>query len=275
MITKYSVHPYDFKTYTTQQVRNEFLIENLFEYGKQKTVYSHPDRVIIGGICPDKPAFFESGKEIASDFFLQRREVGIINIGGKGVIKADGTEYSLNTKDGLYIGMGIKEVIFSSEDINNPAKFYFISTPAHTAYPVQKINIAATEPLYLGSSKESNKRILYKLIHPQGVKSCQLVMGMTILEPGSVWNTMPCHTHERRVEVYLYFGLSGDNAVFHFMGEPDETRHIVLRNEEAVISPSWSIHSGAGTGSYTFIWAMAGENQAFDDMDAIKTGGLK
>jgi 4-deoxy-L-threo-5-hexosulose-uronate ketol-isomerase len=217
----------------------------------------------------------EAGKELRADFFLQRREMGIINIGGDGTVTADGKEYQVKTHDCIYIGMGVKELKFSSADRNNAAKFYFNSTPAHKSYPIEISAIDKAVATKLGSKNECNERTIYKFIHPDGIKSCQLVMGMTMLESGSVWNTMPCHTHDRRMEVYLYFNLGNDGLVFHMMGEPEETRHIVVRNEEAVISPSWSIHSGVGTKNYTFIWGMAGENQAFSDMDAVDIGRLK
>lgn len=268
-------NPVDIKHYTTERLRADFLIQDLFTPGKAKMVYTHVDRVIIGGVVPEKSLTLEAGAEIRADYFLQRREIGIINIGAKGTVTVDGKEYPLENKDGLYIGMGSKEIIFSSADPNNPAKFYFNSTPAHTTYPTEKIEISKAEPQHLGSTLESNERTIYKYIHPQGVQSCQLVMGMTILEPGCVWNTMPCHTHDRRMEVYLYFNFPDDAVVFHYMGEPDETRHIVMKSEEAVISPSWSIHSGCGTKNYTFIWGMAGENQVFSDMDGVKTTELK
>jgi 4-deoxy-L-threo-5-hexosulose-uronate ketol-isomerase len=262
-------NPKDVKTYDTTRLREEFLIQGLFVTGGVKTVYSHVDRIITGSACPVKPVTLEAGKELRAEYFLERREMGIINIGPKGTVKVDGVNYVLDTKDGLYIGMGSKEIIFSSEDPNNPAKFYFNCAPAHKAYPTEKIEISKAEPARMGSLEQSNQRTIYKYIHHQGVKSCQLVMGMTILEPGSVWNTMPCHTHDRRMEVYLYFNIPEDGVVIHFMGEPTETRHIVMRNQEAVISPSWSIHSGCGTTNYTFIWGMVGENQVFADQDLV------
>lgn len=275
METRSASNPKDVKNYITERLREEFLIQNLFVPGEVKMVYSHVDRIITGGVCPVNPIVLETGKELRAEYFLERREMGIINIGAKGIVTVDGMQYTLDTKDGLYIGMGSKDISFSSENPENPAKFYFNSAPAHKAYPIQKIEISKAEPVHLGSLNESNERTIYKYIHPQGVKSCQLVMGMTILEPGSVWNTMPCHTHDRRMEVYLYFNLPDDAVVFHYMGEPNETRHIVVRNEEAVISPSWSIHSGCGTRNYTFIWGMVGENQTFTDMDAVPMKEIK
>lgn len=270
-----AANPKDVKAYDTERLREEFLIEDLFAVGEIKTIYSHVDRIIIGSVCPINSIILEAGKELRAEYFLERREMGIINIGSKGTVTVDGIKYELESKDGLYIGMGNKEITFSSEDSNNPAKFYFNSAPAHKSYPIRKIEISKAEPAKMGSLEQSNQRTIYKYIHPQGAESCQLVMGMTILEPGSVWNTMPCHTHDRRMEVYLYFNMSEDALVFHYMGEPTETRHIVMRNEQAVISPSWSIHSGCGTRNYTFIWGMVGENQVFSDMDAITVKDLK
>jgi 4-deoxy-L-threo-5-hexosulose-uronate ketol-isomerase len=246
----------------------------LFEKDNIITVYSQNDRIITGGICPVKELTLEAGKELRADFFLQRREMGVINIGGDGTIIADGKEFQIKTNDCIYIGMGVKELKFSSIDKNNSAKFYFNSAPAHKSYPVEISAISKAAATKLGSKDECNERTIYKFIHPDGIKSCQLVMGMTMLEPGSVWNTMPCHTHDRRMEVYLYFNL-GNGLVFHMMGEPDETRHIIVRNEEAVISPSWSIHSGVGTKNYSFIWGMVGENQTFSDMDPVEINKLK
>ncbi len=275
MEIRYPVHPQDALHYTTEELRAKFHIGNLFVPGEIKMVYSHFDRFIAGGACPTSSLALEAGKEIAADYFLQRREIGTINVGGAGKVVVDGSEYPLEKTDGLYIGMGAKEVSFVSDDANNPAKFYFNSTPAHKTYPPAKILIKDIVPAALGSISQSNERKIYKYIVPGTVESCQLVMGMTVLAPGSMWNSMPCHTHERRMEVYFYFDLAPEAVVFHFMGEPEETRHIVMRNEEAVISPSWSIHSGVGTGSYTFIWGMAGENQKFDDMDHVAMSRLK
>lgn len=269
-------NPNDVKHYTTEKLREEFLIPELFIPGEVKMVYSHVDRIIVGGVCPSgKVLALEAGKEIGADYFLERRELGIINIGGKGTVTVDGQEYTLEARDGLYVGKGAKEVAFSSADSSNPAKFYFNSAPAHTTYPIVKIEISKAQPLKLGSLEESNKRTIYQYIHPNVCQSCQLLMGMTILEPNNVWNTMPCHTHDRRMEVYFYFDMPEDAVVFHYMGEPNETRHIVMRNEQAVISPSWSIHSGVGTKNYTFIWGMVGENQTFTDMDAVPMSELK
>lgn len=271
--------PKDVKNYDTKRLREEFLIQDLFKTNEIKTVYSHIDRIIVGSAVPSgKKLVLTAGEEIRAEYFLQRREMGVINIGGKGSLTVDGTVYSMDYKDGIYIGMGSKDISFESDDAANPAKFYFNSTPAHKTYPTVLItpdDIKPENKVECGSLEESNHRVINKYILPGQVESCQLVMGMTSLKPGSVWNTMPCHTHDRRMEVYLYFELTDDAVVFHYMGEPTETRHIVMRNEEAVISPSWSIHSASGTRAYTFIWGMAGENQVFDDMDAVDMKDLR
>ena len=267
--------PKDVKNYTTDRLREEFLVQNLFVKDEVKMVYSHIDRIIIGAAVPSKSLSLDAGGELRAEYFLQRRELGVINIGGTGKIKIDGNEYTLEYKDGMYIGMGSKEIEFISEDENNPAKFYFNSAPAHKTYPTVLIKPEDCVTVELGSLEEANHRVIRKYILPGQVESCQLVMGMTQLKPGSVWNTMPCHTHDRRMEVYLYFEVPENNFVMHYMGEPTETRHIVTRNEEIVISPSWSIHSGVGTKAYTFIWGMVGENQDFDDMDAVKMTDLR
>ena len=267
--------PRDVKHYTTDRLREEFLVQDLFVKDEVKMVYSHIDRIIIGAAVPSKSLSLDAGSELRAEYFLQRRELGVINIGGTGKIKIDGNEYILEYKDGMYIGMGSKEIEFISEDENNPAKFYFNSAPAHTTYPTVLIKPEDCVTVELGSLEEANHRVIRKYILPGQVESCQLVMGMTQLKPGSVWNTMPCHTHDRRMEVYLYFEVPENNFVMHYMGEATETRHIVARNEEIVISPSWSIHSGVGTKAYTFIWGMVGENQDFDDMDAVKMTDLR
>ena len=263
------------KHYDTARLREEFLIEDLFQVDEIKMVYSHIDRIITGSAVPTKELTLTAGEELRADYFLQRREMGIINIGGKGTVVVDGTEYELEYKDGLYIGMGAKDIVFCSADVSAPAKFYFNSAPAHKSYPTVLIKPEDCVKEELGSLETSNHRTITKYILPGQVESCQLVMGMTSLKPGSVWNTMPCHTHDRRMEVYLYFELPEDAAVFHYMGEPTETRHIVMRNEEAVISPSWSIHSASATQAYTFNWGMVGENQAFDDMDHVAMKDLR
>lgn len=276
MNVRNAVNPKDAKYYDTQRLREEFLITDLFLPGKVSMTYSHIDRIIVGGITPLENALeIEVGKELGTDYFLERREMGIINIGGAGTITVDGVAYQMAPRDGLYIGMGSKEITFASEDAKNPAKFYFNSVPAHKTYPIVKIDITKAKANPMGSEEQANKRTIYQFIHPDVLQTCQLLMGMTVLETGSTWNTMPSHTHERRMEVYLYFDMPEDALVFHMMGEPSETRHIVMRNEQAVISPSWSIHSGVGTRNYTFIWGMCGENQTFTDMDAVAMSDLK
>ncbi len=267
--------PKDVKHYTTERLREEFLIQNLFVSNEIKLVYSHIDRIITGAAVPLSPLTLTAGDELRAEYFLQRREMGVINIGGKGTITIDGKVYELENKYGIYIGMGSKDIVFSSADSSNPAKFYINSAPAHKTYPTVLIKPEDCVFVELGSLEESNHRTIRKYILPGQVESCQLVMGMTSLKPGSVWNTMPCHTHDRRMEVYLYFDMPEDALVFHYMGEPNETRHIVMRNEEAVISPSWSIHAGSGTQAYTFIWGMVGENQDFDDMDGAAMSDIK
>lgn len=272
---RHPANPEDARFYTTERLRKDFLIQDLFVPNEVKLVYSHVDRVVTGGACPAQAVALEASKDFGVDYFLERREMGIINVGPRGKVVVDGTEYELGKTDGLYIGMGAKNVTFQSDDPGQPAKFYFVSSPAHKTYPTKKILKKDITPVNLGSLEQSNKRSIYKYILPGGVESCQLVMGMTTLEPGNMWNSMPCHTHARRMEVYFYFDLPKDAVVFHLMGEPNETRHIVMRNEEAVISPSWSIHSGVGTQCYTFIWGMAGENQNFDDMDHVAMTQIK
>lgn len=268
--------PKDVKHYTTDRLREEFLIDDLFHVNEIKLVYSHIDRIITGTAVPvGQELVLTAGDELRAEYFLQRREMGIINIGGKGTVTVDGTKYEMEYKDGLYIGMGSKDISFASADDAAPAKFYLNSAPAHTTYPTVHIKPENCVRVELGSLETSNHRTICKYILPGQVESCQLVMGMTQLMPGSVWNTMPCHTHDRRMEVYLYFDMPKDALVFHYMGEPSETRHIIMRNEQAVISPSWSIHSGSGTQAYTFIWGMVGENQDFDDMDGCAMKDLR
>lgn len=273
---RYSSHPEDSRFYTTEEMREKYLIEKVFSADEILLTYSHFDRIVAGGIMPIKKALkLEAGKDFGTDFFLERRELGVINVGGKGKITLDGKEYIINPRDGIYIGMGIRDVVFESDDANCPAKFYINSCPAHKTYPTVQIDITKAKKVPTGSTAESNKRVINQYIHPEVMQSCQLSMGLTELEEGSVWNTMPVHTHERRMEVYFYFDMDEDQAVFHMMGEPTETRHIVMLNEQAVISPSWSIHSGCGTKNYTFIWGMCGENLTFTDMDHNKTNELK
>lgn len=276
MDIRYAVSPGEAKRFGTNELRETFLLTGIFNDDEISMVYSHVDRIITGGARPVAKALaFEAGKEIGADTFLERRELGLINIGGEGKIIVDGTEYVLKTRDGLYIGQGARDVILTSSDRNRPAKFYFNSAPAHAVYPTKKVSFDDAKQLHLGDRQESNVRTIYQYIHPDVLQSCQLVMGMTILEPENVWNTMPTHTHDRRMEVYFYFDLPDDGVVFHLMGQPGETRHIVVRNEQAVISPSWSIHSGVGTTNYTFIWGMVGENQTFTDMDGVPMQQLK
>ena len=279
--------PRDVRTYDTERLREEFLIQNLFVPGEIKLVYSHIDRIITGAAVPTAPIKLTAGDELRAQYFCERRELGVINIGEAGVISVDGKRYEVEHKDGMYIGLGSKDIVFESKDTNKPAKFYLNSAPAHKEYPTKLIMLEGVSDsddvvvikdenkVELGCLEESNHRVINKYILPGQVESCQLVMGMTALRPGSVWNTMPCHTHDRRMEVYLYFEIPEDAFVVHYMGEPTQTRHIIMHNEEAVISPSWSIHAGSGSRNYTFIWGMVGENQAFDDMDGVRNQDLR
>ncbi len=280
MDIRYSCNQRDFRRYTTEETRKEFLIEKLFAADEVTAVYSHVDRMVTMGVMPvDSVLSIDKGIDVwhnfGTEYFLERRECGVFNVGGPGRVRVDGTAYDMDYKDCLYITKGAKEVHFATVDKGNPAKFYIVSAPAHCSYENRLIRIADAAKKPLGALKTSNKRVINQFIHPSVLKTCQLSMGMTVLEEGSVWNTMPAHTHERRMEVYFYFEVPEDNVVFHMMGEGQETRHIVMQNEQAVISPSWSIHAGAGTSNYTFIWAMGGENQAFDDMDVIPTTQLR
>ncbi len=276
MEIRYANHPDDAKKYTTGEVRKHYLIESLFVKDEIKLTYSHVDRIIAGGVMPAAQTLtLEAGKEMGVDYFLERRELGVINIGGSGTLVLDGEVYKVGSREGAYVGMGVKEVSFKSDDASNPAKFYINSAPAHHSYPTVLIDLEKANKVELGEDAKLNKRTINQFVHPAVCQSCQLVMGMTILAPGSVWNTMPCHTHERRMEVYMYFDMEEDTRVFHLMGQPDETRHIVMSNEQAVISPSWSIHSGVGTSNYTFIWGMCGENITFDDMDFVSMDDIK
>ena len=279
--------PNDMKHYTTERLREEFLIQNLFEADKINLVYSHIDRIITGAAVPvNEKLALTAGDELRAEYFLQRREMGLINIGGDGIITIDGRVYEVNARDGMYIGRGSKDIIFESKDASNPAKFYLNSAPAHKEYPTVLIKLEgeASEGVVIvkdenkvecGSLEESNHRVINKYIVTGQVDTCQISMGLTKLFPGSVWNTMPAHTHDRRMEVYMYFDVDDDAFVMHYMGEPQETRHIIMHNEEAVINPSWSIHSGCGSRAYTFIWGMVGENQDFDDMDGVDNRDLK
>lgn len=270
-----AVHPRDFKQYTTERLREEFLIPVLFTPDDVHLVYSHIDRIITGGAMPaSHPLTLDAGEELRAAYFLERRELGVINIGGAGSVTVDGCVYDMAPRDGMYIGRGSREIVFESADPAAPAKFYLSSCPAHTTYPTVKIDISRAKKVPCGSAENCNKRVINQYIHPEVMKSCQLTMGLTQLEVGSNWNTMPCHTHDRRMEVYLYLDMGPDDVVFHLMGEPQETRHIIMHNEQAVINPSWSIHSGVGTRNYSFIWAMCGENQEFTDMDTVETSAL-
>ena len=276
MRNRYANNPKDSKRYDTEELRENYLVKGIFKDDQIELVYSHVDRIIFGGIKPVyKELKLEAGKEMGVDYFLERRELGIINIGGKAIVTIDETEYELKEKDGLYVGKGNKEVSFKSVNPEEPAKLYVNSVPAHKEYETVKIDIEKANPVRLGDNKTLNKRTIYQYVHPNVCESCQLLMGLTMLEPGNAWNTMPCHTHERRMEVYFYFDMDEDTRVFHLMGEPTETRHLVVKNEECVISPSWSIHSGVGTSNYTFIWGMCGENKTFDDMDHISMDILR
>lgn len=271
MEVRFTTDNLSYKKMTSDELRKLFLIDKLFQKDEIYLVYSDVDRSITGSAVPAniKLKLLSSKKEMAAEYFLERREIGIINIGGDGLIAADGKEFSLAYKDALYIGKGTKEIDFTSINPAQPAKFYFVSYPAHTEYPTVHRKFSEAQPVQLGSQKDANKRTIYKYIHPNGIKSCQLVMGLTELDEGNVWNTMPVHTHQRRSEVYMYFNISEDAVVLHLFGEPHETRHFILRNGQAVISPSWSVHSGVATQNYSFIWGMGGENQDFDDMDWV------
>jgi 4-deoxy-L-threo-5-hexosulose-uronate ketol-isomerase len=260
----------------TGELRDNFLIENLMVDDEVRLVYSHYDRVIVGGAKPlSKTLFLETDSELKADYFLERRELGIINVGGDGTVEAGGESFSLKKLDALYIGKGVKEVRFKSSNKNDPALFYLLSAPAHQNYPNKKLTKEEAMPATVGDGSTANRRTIYKYIHAEGLQSCQLVMGLTILEKGSVWNTMPAHTHTRRMEAYFYFDVAEDQRVFHFMGEPKETRHLVVANNQAVLSPPWSIHSGCGTASYGFIWGMAGENYNYTDMDAAPLNEMR
>lgn len=274
--TYYSQGPKDIKHHSTEQLREDFLAEEIFTPGKIVLNYTHHDRQIFGGVTPTTEELeIVLNKSLGVSYFLERRELGVINIGGPGAIIIEGKEEVMKKQDGFYIGKETKDLRFKSDDPSDPAKFYVVSTPAHKVYPTVKIAIDNITPMVTGNSKTLNHRRIYQYIHPNVCESCQLQMGYTILSEGSAWNTMPSHTHERRMETYLYFDMNDDTRVFHMMGEPTATKHLVVGNEQAIISPSWSIHSGVGTADYTFIWAMCGENITYDDMDFIPTQDLK
>lgn len=280
MEIRYSANQRDVRRYTTEELRQEFLIEELYRPDEITAVYSHVDRVVTLGCMPvRKTVSLEQGMDVwkcfGTRYFLERRELGLFNIGGKGYVTADGAQYEMASRDCLYVSRGTKDVTFRSEDPADPAKFFLFSAPAHKACPTKHIPAAKAAKRTLGSRETCNERTVYQFLHYEVLETCQIMMGLTELAPGSVWNTMPCHTHERRMEVYTYFDMPEGQRVFHMMGTPGETRHIVMKPGQAVISPSWSIHSGCGTSSYTMIWAMAGENQEYDDMDAIPMSELR
>jgi 4-deoxy-L-threo-5-hexosulose-uronate ketol-isomerase len=261
---------------TTEELRRRFLVEDLFQSGRADLVYTDVDRAIVGGIVPsDKPLVLQGGREMACNYFCERREAGVINLGAAGTAIVDGVVFRMEPRECLYIGRGSREISFASDSSANPAFFYLVSYPAHANHPTTNIAFEKANHIELGSQKEANRRTIHQYIHLNGVQSCQLVMGFTELCEGSVWNTFPPHTHDRRTEVYCYFDLPPTGRVLHLLGAPEETRHIVVREKQVILSPAWSIHSGVGTGSYRFVWAMGGENQAFDDMDAVDTTRLK
>ena len=272
MQVRHNIHPDHAKQFDTAGLRKEFLIENLFIANDITMTYSHIDRIIVGGVMPVEQTVVlspELGKQVGVAYLLERRELGLINVGGAGVVTVSGQVYEIGNQEALYIGMGNQEVSFASTDAAHPAKFYLNCAPAHTTYPTRKVTQAEARPVTLGDNATGNRRTINKYLVPDVLPTCQLVMGLTRLEEGNMWNSMPCHTHERRMEVYFYFDMTENDTVFHFMGEPQETRHLLVHNEQAVLSPSWSIHCGVGTRRYTFIWGMVGENQVFDDMDHI------
>jgi len=276
MNVRYTADPVRFDRLSTEEVRASFLIDTLFATDAVAMVYLDLDRAIVGSAVPaTKTLSLGSAPELRSETFCERRELGVLNVGGPGTVAVDGREYPLAGRDGLYVGRGSKAITFASDSARTPARYYLLSFPAHAAHPTTRIRQSEAEAVRLGSREACNQRTLYKLVHPGGARSCQLVMGFTALEPGSVWNTMPPHTHQRRMEVYLYFDLPADARVFHFMGRPEATRHLVVADGQAVISPGWSIHSGVGTGAYAFCWGMGGENHAFDDMDRLTLDQLR
>jgi len=275
MEIRFQNSPGETKTMTTEQLRENFLIENLMQDDTIQLVYSHYDRVIVGGVKPvSKTIGLPNHPELRADYFLERRELGVINVGGAGIVSADGVDYPLEKLECVYLGKGTKEVSFKTTHKSSPAIFYLLSAPAHQHYPNTKYTKEQAAPVNLGDTSTSNKRTIYKYIHLDGIKSCQLVMGLTVLEQGSVWNSVPPHTHTRRMEAYFYFDIPEAHRVFHFMGEPQQTRHIVMNNYDAVLSAPWSVHFGCGTSNYGFIWGMAGENQLFTDMDPAPVANL-
>lgn len=273
---RYAVHLDDYKHYDTEKLRKHFLIETIFVPDEVQFTYTHYERLMVGGAMPvNKPVPLETYHQLKSEFLLARRELGAINIGGPGRVSVDGEEFLIGTKEALYIGRGAKAVVFHSEDASNPAKFYLNSTPAHQTYPTKKVNKENSKVLHMGASDTCNERDIYQLMINTVLDTCQLQMGMTELKSGSIWNTMPMHTHSRRMEAYFYFNIPESHAVCHFMGPAEETRHIWVGNEQAVVSPPWSMHSGVGTANYTFIWGMAGENMDYTDMDFHAPSDLK
>jgi 4-deoxy-L-threo-5-hexosulose-uronate ketol-isomerase len=269
-------HPEAAKGFDTAALRRHFLIESLFQPDEIALTYSHIDRLVVGGAMPASGALeLTAPKPIGTASFMARRELGVVNIGGAGRVRADGAVHDLDANEALYVAMGAGEVRFESVDAASPAKFYLISAPAHARHKTVKISRAMANVRELGSPAQANERTIYQMIHPDVCASCQLVLGMTVLKPNNMWNTMPCHTHDRRSEAYLYFDLQADARVIHLMGEPQETRHLMVANEQAILSPGWSIHSGVGTSNYAFIWAMAGDNQDFDDMDMVPMEALR
>jgi 4-deoxy-L-threo-5-hexosulose-uronate ketol-isomerase len=276
MDIRFQSSPKEVKNMITEELRSHFLVDSLMKNEEISFTYAHYDRVIVGGVQPrDQKVMLTNDEELKSDYFLERRELGIINVGGSGIVEADGVTYDLQKLDALYLGKGTKEVAFSSISKDEPACFYLVSALAHLAYPNTKMTKEEAAPVHLGEVATSNKRTIYKYIHLDGIQSCQLVMGLTMLNEGSVWNSVPPHTHTRRTEVYFYFDVPEQHRVFHFIGQPQETRHIVAANHEAVISPPWSVHYGVGTCNYGFIWAMAGENMTFSDMDQVAIAEIK
>ena len=276
MKSLHAIHPTDFKHYDTQQIRENFLLQNLVQPGRVECVYTHYDRMIVGAATPtDQTLTLDTYDELKAPFFLSRREIGIVNIAGSGTVHVDDEAFEIEKLDCLYIVKGKEKVRFSSKDKSQPAKFIFFSCPAHHSYPTQLMKPKDALPAELGSLENNNHRVINKYIHADGLKSCQLVMGVTRFKEGSIWNTMPPHTHERRMESYFYFDLAEGQRIIHFMGEPNETRHIFLDNEQGIVSPPWSIHSGVATGNYSFIWAMAGENMEFTDMDGVTLDQLQ
>ena len=272
----HSVHPEDFKKYDTSTIREHFLIQDLARDNNIQLIYSHYDRMITGTVKPSGHSITLGNYDnLRADYFLERREIGIINVGGEGEISVDDKIFSLQKLDCLYIGKGIRKVEFISKNSQHPALYFVLSVPAHTSFPTNMMSSNASSKVDLGNTQTANQRTIYKYIHKDGIQSCQLVMGLTVLHPGSVWNTMPAHTHDRRMEVYFYFDVAADQRVFHIMGQPTETRHILIGNHEAVVSPPWSIHSGSGTSNYSFIWGMAGENKDFTDMDGVQIKDLR